>query len=147
VFPDREECAKQVNLGLCHDQTSLSELKNRELLLARNAGYHRKKSSTVAPSSPAGAQKQKTGSTVASPGANGKPLLDVTALASKMPRNATILYANPPPRSEADWPHFRGLMRLLHDGKMFWVGLWPRTVKGKLVYEIRLTPKDDGGAK
>jgi hypothetical protein len=96
---------------------------------------------------PAGAQKQKTDSTLASLGGNGKPLLDVTDRASKMSRNSAILYGNAPPRSGADWPHFRGLLRLLHDGRMFWVGLWPRTVKGKLVYEIRLTPKDDGGAK
>jgi hypothetical protein len=94
----------------------------------------------------AGAQKKKVEQTVANLDQNGKPLVDITALASKTPRNTSILYVNPAPRSGADWPHYRGLIRLLHDGKMFWVGLWPRTVNGKLVYEIRLTPKDEGGA-
>jgi hypothetical protein len=74
---------------------------------------------------------------------DGQPLVDLTALASRMPRNASILYPNPPPRSGADWPSHRGLLRLLPDGKMFWVGLWPRTVRGQLVYEIRLTPKTE----
>jgi hypothetical protein len=94
----------------------------------------------------AGAQRKKVEQTVATPTPNGKPLVDVTERASKMPRNSALLYANPPPRNGADWPHYRGLLRLLHDGRMFWVGLWPRIVNGKLVFEIRLTPKDDGGA-
>jgi hypothetical protein len=94
----------------------------------------------------AGAQKKKIEQTVANLDQNGKSIVDVTERTSKMPRNSALLYHNPSPRSGADWPHYRGLLRLLHDGKMFWVGLWPRTVNGKLVYEIRLTPKDDGGA-
>jgi hypothetical protein len=94
----------------------------------------------------AGAQDKKTGQTVISTNQTGKPLLDITAIASRMPRNSALLYPNPPPRNGADWPHYRGLLRLLHDGRLFWVGLWPRTVNGKLVYEIRLTPKDEGGA-
>jgi hypothetical protein len=73
----------------------------------------------------------------------GKPLADITAQASRMPRNSTILYRNPPPRAAADWPSYRGVLRLLHDGKVFWVSLWPRTVRGQLVYEIKLSPKTE----
>jgi hypothetical protein len=73
----------------------------------------------------------------------GHPLLDITDRSNQMPRNSAILYSTPPPRPEVDWPHYRGMLRLLHDGKMFWVGLWPRTVHGQLVYEIKLTPKTE----
>jgi hypothetical protein len=76
--------------------------------------------------------------------ADGRPLVDITDRASRMPRNSTILYHNPPPCSGADRPSYRGLLRLLHDGKTFWVWLWPRTVRGQLVYEIELSPKEDG---
>jgi hypothetical protein len=91
----------------------------------------------------AGTQQKKTDSTIANLHPNGKPLVDVTERTGKMPRNSALLYANPPPRSGADWPHYRGILRLLHDGRMFWVGLWPWIVNGKLVYEIRLTPKTE----
>jgi hypothetical protein len=72
-----------------------------------------------------------------------QPLVDITAQSSQMPRNSAILYRNPPPRSGAGWPHYRGMLRLLHDGQMFWVGVWFRTVNGKTVLELRLTPKTE----
>src|SRR5438132_335069 len=95
----------------------------------------------------ASAQNKKLAQTVASNDQAGKPLRDITALASSMPRNAAILYANPPPRSGADWAAYRGVIRLLHDGRTFWANAWFRTVNGKPVLELRLTPKDEGGAK
>jgi hypothetical protein len=75
---------------------------------------------------------------------NGIPLVDITDRSSRMARNAAILYPNPPPRSGVDQPHYRGMLRLLHDGGMFWVSAWFRTVNGKTVLELRLTPKDGG---
>jgi hypothetical protein len=60
-----------------------------------------------------------------------------------MPRNSAILYRNPSRQPGPDGSHYRGLMRLLDDGRTYWVGLWPRTVHGQLVYEIKLSPKSE----
>jgi hypothetical protein len=65
---------------------------------------------------------------------------DITARSSQMPRNSALLFRNKA-RTHADASHFRGLLKLA-SGESFWVGLWPRTVHGEPVFEIRLTPKD-----
>jgi hypothetical protein len=72
---------------------------------------------------------------------NGKPLSDITDRSSRMPRNSTILYRTPSPRSGADPAHYRGMLRL-RDGRLFWIGGWFRTVNGQTVLELRLTPRD-----
>jgi hypothetical protein len=73
--------------------------------------------------------------------------VDVSEKSMRMPRNSALLFPNQAPRSGADWAAYSGVLRLLHDGKTFWASVWFRTVNGKPVLELRLTPKDDGGAK
>jgi hypothetical protein len=66
------------------------------------------------------------------------PLKDITAHSSSMPPDSAILYKNTSPRGE-DPSTYRGLLRL-ESGERFWVGLWPRTVNGKVCVELRLVP-------
>src|SRR5262245_36285610 len=64
---------------------------------------------------------------------------DVSDRASRMPRNAALLYRNKTPKDPTS-PHYRGLLRL-EDGQVFWIGLWVRSVNGERALEIRLVPK------
>jgi hypothetical protein len=65
--------------------------------------------------------------------------VDVTARSQSMPRNSALLYRNRTPRN-ADSPVYLGVLKLA-DGTTFWVGVWPRSVKGETVVEIQLCPK------
>jgi hypothetical protein len=56
-----------------------------------------------------------------------------------MPPNAAILYPRAQP--DSDSPHFMGIIRITQGG-MFWVTGWERIVNGKLVIELKFTPKD-----
>jgi hypothetical protein len=69
-----------------------------------------------------------------------KPFLNITDKADKMPRNACLLYKNHNPK-DAQAASYRGVVRL-EDGQTFWVGAWPRTVKGETVIELRFSPKN-----
>jgi len=66
-------------------------------------------------------------------------LTDITERSSKMPPNAAILYPRAQP--DSDSPHFMGIIRITQGG-MFWVTGWERIVNGKLVIELKFTPKD-----
>jgi len=69
-----------------------------------------------------------------------KPFLDVTDKADKMPRNACLLFKNHIPKG-AQAASYRGVVRL-EDGLTFWVGAWPRTIKGETVIELRFSPEN-----
>jgi hypothetical protein len=67
------------------------------------------------------------------------PLKDLTAQAHQMPRNSCLAYRNKNPKTN-DSPFYLGVLKL-ETGETFWVGLWPRTVNGGAVVEVRLSPK------
>jgi hypothetical protein len=73
--------------------------------------------------------------------ADSKPPKDVTQQSSSMPRNSALLYRNTNPQNE-DSPAYAGFLRMI-DGRTFWALIWPRTVKGKQVVELRLVEKPD----
>jgi hypothetical protein len=64
---------------------------------------------------------------------------DVAERASKMPRNAVLLYRNKTPEDTTS-SHYRGLLRF-EDGSSFWVGLWVRRIDQERVLEIKLSRK------
>jgi hypothetical protein len=64
---------------------------------------------------------------------------DITSRSYQMPRESWILYRNRDPRG-ADPAHYRGIMRD-SDGRVFWITLWVRQVKGERALEIRRVPK------
>jgi hypothetical protein len=68
------------------------------------------------------------------------PYQDVTARANSMPRNACLLYRNKTPKGP-DSAAYRGVTKL-QDGQTFWIGIWPRTVNGEPVVELRLSKKE-----
>ena len=66
---------------------------------------------------------------------------DATARSSQMPRNSALLYRNLKPKND-DSPAYAGLLRMI-DGRTYWALVWPRTVKGKQVVELRLVENPD----
>jgi hypothetical protein len=92
---------------------------------------------------PAAAGRKKGEPKLTSTGSSSKlPLVEIGHRVARMGRDEAILWRNKSPRSDADWPQFRGVIRL-GDGHKFWAGVWMRTVKGVPVLELRLTPKQD----
>jgi hypothetical protein len=68
-----------------------------------------------------------------------RPTADVTGRSSQMPRGSCLLYPN---KNQAgnDPAHNLGVLKS-EDGTDYWCLQWPRTVNGRLVYEIRLVRK------
>lgn len=66
-------------------------------------------------------------------------LVDITARSSSMPRDSALLYRNHKPKSPES-PHYLGLLKTL-EGKVYWLGLWVRLVKGERALEVRLLPR------
>jgi hypothetical protein len=66
---------------------------------------------------------------------------DISGHSHTMPRNSAILYRNTTPKSD-DSPAYAGVLRMT-DGRKFWALVWPRTVKGKAVVELRLVEKPE----
>jgi hypothetical protein len=66
---------------------------------------------------------------------------DITDQSSTMPRNSAILFRNTQPKND-DSPAYGGVLRL-DDGRKFWALVWPRTVRGKQVIELRLVKKPE----
>jgi hypothetical protein len=66
---------------------------------------------------------------------------DATDRAHQMPRNSALLYRNTDPKG-VDPAAYRGLLKMA-DGRVFWVGAWPRLVKGKTVVELRLVERKE----
>ena len=64
---------------------------------------------------------------------------DITKRSSKMPPNSAILYPRAQP--DPDAPRFMGITRITQAG-MFWITAWERTVNGRVVLELKFTPKD-----
>ena len=66
---------------------------------------------------------------------------DISDRAHTMPRNSAVLYRNARPKGE-DSPAYAGVLRMI-DGRKFWALVWPRTVKGKTVVELKLVEKPE----
>ena len=66
-------------------------------------------------------------------------LEEIGSRAASLPRGTVLLYPNRKPKSDAS-PAFTGIIRL-HDKSLQYVMLWPRTCKGKAIFEIKLVPK------
>jgi hypothetical protein len=73
--------------------------------------------------------------------ATQRPPKDITARSSSMPRDSAILYKNSDPKG-SDPAAYRGLLKMA-DAKVYWVGAWPRTVKGRTVIELRLVERKE----
>ena len=67
---------------------------------------------------------------------------DVTAKASKMPRNSAVLYRHVNSKNSSDPPTYLGVIRL-EDGQIFWAAIWGRIVNGKQAVELQLKRKID----
>lgn len=65
---------------------------------------------------------------------------DVTGRSSQMPRGSCLLYPNKSPGLDNDPAHYLGFLKS-EDGTAYWCALWPRTVNGRRIYEVRLTRK------
>jgi hypothetical protein len=65
---------------------------------------------------------------------------DVTERSAKMPRGSSLLYKNKRPK-DSDSPSYYGLLKM-PDGTRFWALVWPRTVRGQIVLELKLARKE-----
>jgi hypothetical protein len=65
--------------------------------------------------------------------------VDITHKASQMPPDTGILYRNPV-SSGNDPSAYIGVIRVTQPG-YYWAQLWRRTIRGKVVVELQLTPK------
>jgi hypothetical protein len=66
---------------------------------------------------------------------------DISDRAHQMARGAAILYRNKKSKNEAS-PHYRGITKL-HNGDVYWLALWVRSLRGDAVLEIKLIPKTE----
>jgi hypothetical protein len=71
-----------------------------------------------------------------------RPIMDITAQASRMPPGSAILYPTPSKASDPDPVEFLGVIRVPFRG-LYWVRARRRAVHGKLVLEIRLATKTE----
>jgi hypothetical protein len=66
-------------------------------------------------------------------------LKDITERASKLKPGEAVLYKNAHPTGD-DPPEYLAVARINQPG-LFWVLAWPREVNGRVVIELRWTPK------